>query len=108
MGVANDRRAISQCARNCECRQFVNQLRNFFPVNHRAFERYTGDFGDTARFQLIGVFNRFAHLRPHSHQNTQQCCPGVIQSNVANEQVAAGLGSGRDQPKGGRRNVAWN
>ena len=108
MGVANDGRAISKRARNCQCRQFVNQLRNLFPVNHRTFERHTGDFDYTARFQLIDAFNRFTHLRAHSHQNAEQCRPSVIQSDVANEQMAAGLGSGRDQPKGGRRNVAWN
>src|SRR5438445_328609 len=74
----------------------------------RGVVEVTGDFDNTARFQLIDAFNRFTHLRAHSHQNAEQCRPSVIQSDVANEQMAAGLGSGRDQPKGGRRNVAWN
>jgi len=77
-------------------------------VNHRTFERHTGDFGYTARFQLVDAFKPLRALARPFAPKREQCRPSVIQSDVANEQMAAGLGSGRDQPKGGRRNVAWN
>ena len=93
VGVADDGCAVGQRAGHGQDRQFVNQLRNFFAMNHGALKRHTRDFDDAARFYLIDIFNRFAHLRAHSNQNAERRRPRVVQSNVAHEEMAARLRS---------------
>src|SRR4029077_12032930 len=69
--VPNNCLAVRKSASDCKGRQFINKLRYFFTLNDRAFKRETGDFDNSARFDLIDVFNGLAHLRTHSKQNTQ-------------------------------------
>src|ERR1700736_5157756 len=106
--MADDGCSARERARDRQNWQLIDQLRNFFSMNYRAFERHTGHFDDSARFQLIDIFYCFAHLCAHSNQNAEQGRSGVVQSDVAHEEMATRLRSGRDQPKSRRRKVAWN
>src|SRR5262245_30722606 len=69
--VANNRFALCKGASDCKDRQFINKLRYFLTLNDSALERETGDFNNSARFDLIDVLNGLAHLRTHAKQNTE-------------------------------------
>ena len=57
-------------------------------MNYRAFEWHTGHFNNAARFRLI-IFDRFSHLGAHSDQNAERRRSGIVQPNVAHEQMTA-------------------
>ena len=69
--VANNRLAVRKSAGDCKDRQFINKLRHFLTLNDSALKRETGDFDNSARFDLIDVLNGLAHLRAHPKQNTE-------------------------------------
>ena len=56
------------------------------------------------RFELVDTFNRFPHLRAHSHEHAEHWGAGGIQTDVANEEVAGGLRrrSGKPISRGGK------
>ena len=99
VGMADNGCAVRERAGDGQDWQLIDQLRNFFPMNDRAFERRAGHFDNAARFQLIAIFDCFAHLRAHSHQDTEQGRPGIIQPDVAHEKMASRLRSRCHQPK---------
>src|SRR4029453_5344352 len=63
------------------------------------------DLENAARFHLLDVLDRFAHLRPHAHKYAEQAGTSLVQTNVPYENVPAGLSGRGHQPEGGRRNV---
>jgi hypothetical protein len=69
--VANNRLAVRKGACDCKDRQFIDKLRHFFTLNDSALKRETGNFDNSARFDLIDVVNGLAHLRTHSKQNPE-------------------------------------
>ena len=107
-GLANDRRPAGERARHSQDRQLVDKLRDFFPLNHGAFERRARHFHGAARFHLIDVIDRFPHLRTHPHEHAEHGRPRIVQTDVADEQMTARLRGGRDQPESRRGNVAGN
>src|SRR6202030_2342058 len=62
----------------------------------------------STRLDLINILDRFPDLRSHSDQNAEQSGASVIQTNMPDEQMSAGLGGSSDQPKSGRRDIAGN
>src|SRR5207248_4716235 len=67
-----------------------------------------GYFHDAVRFELVDTFNRFPHLRAHSHQHTEHRRTCGIQTDAANEKVATGLRRRGDEPVGSGGKIAWN
>ena len=104
--MANDGCAIGQRTSDREDGQLVDELRHFFSLDNCAFDAC--DFDDSARLELIDIFDGFAHLRAHSYQDTEQCRSRIIQADMAHQQMTSGLCRSRDQPKSGRGNVARN
>ena len=60
------------------------------------------------RFELAYIFNRFPHLRAHSHEHAEHRGARGIQTDVANEKVATGLSRCSREPVGRRGKVARN
>ena len=65
--MADNGCAVCQRTGNRQYGQLIDELRHFFSLNDRAFERGARDFNDPARFKLIDILDGFAHLRSHSH-----------------------------------------
>ena len=60
------------------------------------------------RFELVDIFNCFPHLRAHSHEHAENRGARGIQTDVADEEVAARLRRGRGEPVGSRGKIARN
>src|SRR5207237_9927978 len=80
------------------------QLRDFFSLNDSAFHHCAVYFYDTARLELVHIFNRFPHLGSHAYQHTEHGRARGIQAELADEQMSSGLRGGRRQPvsRGGK------
>ena len=52
-------------------------------------------FDDATRFELIDVFDRFADLRAHAYEHAEERGAGIVQTDIAHEQMSAGLRGGR-------------
>src|SRR5438445_2535766 len=100
--------AVCQGARNRQNRQLINKLWYLLALDDGSLERGASDLYNAARFNLIDILNRLAHLRTHAKHNGKQCSSCVIQTNVANEQMASALRCSRNQPKRRRGDVAGN
>ena len=85
LGVANDGRAVGKRAGDSENRQFVDQLRDFLSLNNGGFETRAGNFQNAARFDLVDVLDRFAHLRAHAHKHAEQAGASFVQTNIPHE-----------------------
>ena len=72
VGMANDGRSVRERACDRQHRQFIDQLRNFFPLNDGALEGRARYFDGAARFKLFDIFDCFAHLRPHANHHAQK------------------------------------
>ena len=45
---------------------------------------------NAARFHLLDVLDRFAHLRAHPHEHAEQAGAGLVQTNVPYENMPPG------------------
>ena len=106
LGVPDDGRAVGEGAGDSENRQFIDQLRDFLALNDGAFEMRACDLENAARLHLFDVLDRFAHLRPHSHEYAEQAGASLVQTNIPTRTMSAGLSGRGHQPEGGGRNVA--
>ena len=55
----------------------------------------------TARFHLVDILDRFAHLRAHPDKDSEQAGARFVQADIPNEKMTARLSGRRDEPKGG-------
>src|SRR6202047_1921478 len=101
--MANNCCAVGQGASDRDHGQLIDQARDFFSLNDGALEWRPRNLGDAARLDLIDIFDSFAYLRPHSHENAEQPRARVIQADTAHEEMPAWLRSGRDEPKRRKR-----
>src|SRR5262249_2900283 len=60
------------------------------------------------RFELIDIFNRFPHLRAHSHEHAEHRGASGIQTDLANEEMATGLRRRSAEPVSARGKIARN
>src|SRR5262245_28860854 len=97
--LPNNRLAVCEGTGDCKGRQFINKLRHFFTLNDSALKRKTGHFNNSARLDLVNIFNSLTHLRTHSKQNTEERRSCVVQTNIANKQMTSSLCCGGNEPK---------
>ncbi len=71
-------RAAGERAGHGENRQFIDQLRNLFALDDCPSERRTGNLHSAARLDLVDILDRFAHLRPHANQDSEEPRAGVV------------------------------
>ena len=72
---------------------------DFLPLNDGCLKRDTGDFDNAARLKLLNILDGLSDLRAHSEQHSQHRCSGIVQTNIANEQMTTALRSSGNQPK---------